>query len=122
MFFKKQTKMYQDILRNTNFQIKDLKSKINKYQKWKVEAETKYKIIEKLLENKDINMRTFFNDQLFDEVSEFEETRAVKEIFKNEDIIQKQHESNLAEIKRQEKLRQQLEYDKCKYHINRGSS
>ena len=46
-------------------------------------------MIDKLMENKDINMRTFFNEQLFDEVSEFEETRAVKEIFKNEDIIQK---------------------------------
>lgn len=81
--------MYQDILKNTNFQIKDLNGKIDKYNKWKAEAEVKYKIIEELLQNKDINMRTVFNDQLFDEVSEFEETRAIKEIFKNEDIIQK---------------------------------
>jgi hypothetical protein len=32
-------------------------------------------------------MRSNFNDLLFDEVSEFEETRAIKEIFKNEEKI-----------------------------------
>lgn len=66
-----------------------------------------------VLANKETNIRTNFNDLLFDEVSEFEETRAIKEIFKNEEKIQKMHEYNLMEAKRKEKLRLEEENNKC---------
>ncbi len=108
----------KDDLKKSNFEIQQYSSTLSKIRKWTVDIREKQYAMQAVLANKETNMRSNFNDLLFDEVSEFEETRAIKEIFKNEDKIQKMHENNVVEMRTMERMRQEQENDKCTRYLS----